>query len=54
MTLTRLLIVLCAGLLITDHKFDNDRVIRSVAARAGDIASQLNDSISHTLRRLSP
>jgi hypothetical protein len=52
MMLARLLIVACALLIITDHKLGDDRVIRSVAAHASDMAYQLNDSISHMLRRL--
>jgi hypothetical protein len=53
MTLTRLLIVLCAGLLLADHKFGDDRVVRSIAAQATDTAYRLNDSISHILHKFS-
>ena len=54
MTLTRLALILAAGLLFTDYEFGDGRLVQSISAQAVEIGYRLNDTFSQIVRRIVP
>jgi hypothetical protein len=54
MTVTRLVIILMAGLLITDQKFGNGRLVDSMSTQAVELGHSLENTFSKIVRRISP
>lgn len=54
MTLTRLVLVLLAGLLTTDYKFGDGRLIQSVSAQTVELGHRLNYFFSRVVTRIAP
>ena len=54
MTLTRLMIIVTAGLLIADYKFGNGRLVDSMSTQAVELGYSLEYTFSKLVRRISP
>jgi hypothetical protein len=54
MTLTRLIVVLAAGILFADYKFGNGRLIDSISVQTIQLGYKLNDTLSQIVRRIAP
>jgi hypothetical protein len=54
MTLTRLVLILGAGLLFADYKFGNGRLVQSVSTQTVELGYKLNDTFSQIVRRIAP
>jgi hypothetical protein len=54
MTVTRLVIILMAGLLITDHEFGNGRLVDSMSTQAVELGYSLESAFTKIVRRISP
>jgi hypothetical protein len=54
MTPIRLVLILGAGLLFTDYKFGNGRLVESVSAQTADLGYRLNETVSRIVRRITP
>jgi hypothetical protein len=54
MTFTRLVLILGAGLLLTDYKFGNGRLLQSASVKTAELGYGLNDTFSQIVRRIAP
>jgi hypothetical protein len=54
MTFTRLVLVLVAGLVLTDYQFGNGRLIQEVSAQTTDLIYRMNDTFVRVVRRVAP
>ena len=54
MTFTRLVLILVAGLVLTDYQFGNGRLIQDVSAQTTDLINRMNDSFLQIVRRVAP
>jgi hypothetical protein len=54
MTPIRLVLILGAGLLFTDYKVGNGRLIESISAQTVELGYRLNNTFSQFLRRIAP
>jgi hypothetical protein len=53
-TFTRLVLILGAGLLLTDYKFGNGHLLQSASVQTAELGYRLNDTFSQILRRIAP
>jgi hypothetical protein len=54
MIFPRLLLFLGVGLLLTDHKFGNGRLLQAASVQTAELGYELNDTFSQILRRIAP
>jgi hypothetical protein len=54
MTPTRLIVILAVGLLFTDYKFGNGRLVDSISTQVVESGYKLNNMISQIVRRIAP
>ena len=54
MTLTRLVLILVAGLVLTDYQFGNGRLVQDVSAQTTDLIYKMNDTFLQIVRRVAP
>jgi hypothetical protein len=50
----RLVLILGAGLLFTDYKYGNGRLVESVSPQTVDLGYKFNNTFSQLLRRIAP
>jgi hypothetical protein len=54
MTLTRLVLILVAGLVFTDYQFGNGRLVQSISEQAAELGYKLDNVFSQIVHRIAP